>query len=333
MTEVTAQRAEPILEVAGLRRTYGDAPGMLARMLRQPARRVRAVDGVDLRLRPGETMALVGESGCGKSTVARCVAGLESPSAGTVRYSGETMERIARRALPARKDVQMVFQDPYSSLNPRWPVGRSIAEPMQVLGLETGRDAAQARVAELLSQVGLAPEDAEKFPHQFSGGQRQRVAIARALSTRPKVIICDEPTSALDVSVQAQILNMMKDLQEEYGLAYLFITHDLGVVDHMADRVAIMYLGRIVEIGSREAIFARPRHPYTRMLMDAVPRLDEVTAGAPPLGELPDPANPPSGCAFRTRCPWAIAACAETVPPLEEVDGRRAACLRSGEVA
>lgn len=333
MTQPLTPQA-PLLDVAGLSRTYGKAPSLLQKLLNQPPRRVRAVRDLDLRLRPGETLALVGESGCGKSTVARCVAGLEQPSEGSVRYMGQSMERIARLATPARRDVQMVFQDPYSSLNPRWRVGASIAEPMQVLGVETDPARLVARVHELLEQVGLSALDAEKYPHEFSGGQRQRVAIARALSTRPKVIVCDEPTSALDVSVQAQILNMLKDLQETYGMSYLFITHDLGVVDHIADRVAVMYLGRIVEIGTREEIFTRPRHPYTQMLLDAVPTLEVgPTETPPPLGELPDPANPPSGCAFRTRCPHADPRCAAAVPALEQTEDHRAACLKWEEIA
>lgn len=328
-----ARQQAPILEVSSLSQTYGRPAGIIQRMLGQPARQVRAVRGLDFQIRAGETLALVGESGCGKSTVARCVAGLETPSAGSVHYMGEAMEMIAKHALPARKDVQMVFQDPYSSLNGRWQVGQSIAEPIRVLGLERNGARITARVHELLEQVGLSAADAAKYPHQFSGGQRQRVAIARALSTKPKLIICDEPTSALDVSVQAQILNMMKDLQDEFGLSYLFITHDLGVVDHMADRVAVMYLGRIVELGPRDEIFSRPAHPYTRMLMDAVPRLEAINDTPPPLGELPDPANPPSGCSFRTRCAHAQTKCAETIPPLEQFNDHHLACLRREEIA
>ncbi|MFV0294707.1 MAG: ABC transporter ATP-binding protein [Hyphomicrobiaceae bacterium] len=321
------------LEVAGLQQTYGGKQSLLQKLLRKKARSVQAVRGIDLGIAPGETLALVGESGCGKSTVARCVAGLEVPTGGTVRYNGKSMETIARSALAERKDVQMVFQDPYSSLNPRWQVGLSIAEPIKVLGLEEDSTEIPKRVAELLTQVGLSPEDAEKYPHEFSGGQRQRIAIARALSTRPKLIICDEPTSALDVSVQAQILNMMKDLQDQYGMSYLFITHDLGVVDHMADRVAVMYLGRIVEIGTRDQVFGTPRHPYTRMLMEAVPSLENAGTPTAPMGELPDPANPPSGCAFRPRCAYADARCAEKTVPLETFRGHQVACLRKEEVA
>lgn len=328
-----SELAHPLIDVADLGRTYGAEAGLLGRLLGRRPRQVRAVRGVDFQLMAGETLALVGESGCGKSTIARCVAGLETPSDGAASYRGQSMDVIARRSLPERRDVQMVFQDPYSSLNPRWRAGESIAEPIRVLGIESRRDKIAARVAELLIQVGLSPEDAEKYPHEFSGGQRQRIAIARALSTRPKVIICDEPTSALDVSVQAQILNMMKDLQDQFGMSYLFITHDLGVVDHIADRVAVMYLGRIVEIGPRARIFERPRHPYTRMLMEAVPALGAMTDAPPPLGELPDPANPPSGCPFRTRCRHAEPQCAQTVPALRPLDGRQVACLRAEEIA
>ncbi|MFC0201851.1 ABC transporter ATP-binding protein [Paracoccus rhizosphaerae] len=328
-----SELATPLIDVADLGRTYGAEAGFLNRLLGRKPRQVRAVRGVDFQLMPGETLALVGESGCGKSTIARCVAGLETPSDGVASYRGQSMDVIARRSLPERRDVQMVFQDPNSSLNPRWRAGESIAEPIRVLGIESGRAKIAARVAELLTQVGLSPEDAEKYPHEFSGGQRQRIAIARALSTRPRVIICDEPTSALDVSVQAQILNMMKDLQDQFGMSYLFITHDLGVVDHIADRVAVMYLGRIVEIGPRDRIFERPRHPYTRMLMEAVPALGPMTDAPPPLGELPDPANPPSGCPFRTRCRHAEAQCAQNVPALRSLDGRQVACLRAEEIA
>ncbi|RPE66641.1 peptide/nickel transport system ATP-binding protein [Pacificibacter maritimus] len=333
-TQIYSDGKPSLLDVINLGRTYGAPQNLVQKVLRQPARQVKAVRGIEFNLQPNETLALVGESGCGKSTVARCVAGLETPTDGTVHYQGTSMEDIARSALPARRDVQMVFQDPYSSLNPRWRVGKSIAEPIQVLGIETDPKKVTVLVDNLLTQVGLSPQDAEKYPHEFSGGQRQRVAIARALSTRPKIIICDEPTSALDVSVQAQILNMMKDLQDEFGMSYLFITHDLGVVDHIADRVAVMYLGRIVEIGPREEIFNHPRHPYTRMLIEAVPTLDISDDVAPPaLGELPDPANPPSGCSFRTRCPFADARCAAELPELELFDNRQIACFKKEEIA
>ncbi|WP_435170720.1 ABC transporter ATP-binding protein [Falsirhodobacter sp. 1013] len=320
--------SEPdILRVDGLTRTFGNGPGLLDRLTGRPGpRRVQAVRGVDFRILPGRTLALVGESGCGKSTVARMVAGLDLPTAGSVRFRGIDMRAVALKATAERAQVQMIFQDPYSSLNPRWTVGRSIADPILSLGLEKDRRKVAQMVSDLLSQVGLSPVDAAKYPHEFSGGQRQRIAIARALSTRPSLIICDEPTSALDVSVQAQILNMMRDLQDDLGLTFLFITHDLGVVDHMADEIGVMYLGQIVEMADRDTLFATPRHPYTQALLGAMPKLDAGAELAPPSGELPDPANPPSGCPFRTRCPHAIGICAEARPDLRQVGGARVAC-------
>lgn len=315
-----------ILRVDGLSRTFGNGQSLMGRLLGRPApRRVQAVRGVDFGILPGRTLALVGESGCGKSTVARMVAGLDLPTSGSVLFRGIDMVRVAQRATPERAQVQMVFQDPYSSLNPRWTIGRVIADPILSLGLERDGARVRAMVEELLVQVGLSPRDSSKYPHEFSGGQRQRIAIARALSTRPSLIICDEPTSALDVSVQAQILNMMRDLQDELGLTFLFITHDLGVVDHMADDIGVMYLGQIVEMASRDTLFARPRHPYTQALLNAVPSLHAADLVSP-KGELPDPADPPSGCAFRTRCPYAMDLCAAKRPQLRVVDDSHVAC-------
>jgi peptide/nickel transport system ATP-binding protein len=261
----------------------------------EPRRLLRAVDHVSFEVAQGETLALVGESGCGKSTVARLIARLYAPSEGSIEFRG--------------RRLQMIFQDPYASLNPRWRVRTIIEEPMRFL------DGGGKPVAELLRQVGLSPDDAERYPHEFSGGQRQRISIARALAGEPELLICDEPTSALDVSVQAQILNLMAELQQRLGLTYLFISHNLAVVSLVADRVGVMYLGRIVELANASELFARPRHPYTRMLLDAVPDLGMTGKPRTPVrGEVPNPLAPPSGCAFHPRCPYANARCQAEVP-------------------
>ena len=320
-----------LIKVDHLTRIFDVSKPWLNRVIeRLPKALLTAVSDVSFEIEENSVYALVGESGSGKSTIGKIVVGLVPPSKGAVEVEGVDLatETDAAKVEAVRADIQMIFQDPYASLNPRWRVRDIIAEPVAAKGGDT-----KGLAERLLEQVGLSAKDADKYPHEFSGGQRQRICIARALASGPKIIVCDEPTSALDVSVQAQILNMMKDLQDEHGLAYLFITHDLGVVDHMADRVAVMYLGRIVELGTRDAIFTNPRHPYTKMLMEAVPSLDIDAADTPPpLGELPDPANPPSGCAFRTRCPHAQPRCAETVPELERLDGTRVACLRAEEL-
>jgi len=277
-----------------------------------PRQRLRAVDSVSLEVRRGETIALVGESGCGKSTVARLIVGLWQPSRGRIEFDGVEISNPATRAATSqvRRRMQMIFQDPYASLNPRWRVREVVAEPLRVLGLASDEAAIDRRVAELLRQVGLAAEDAEKYPHEFSGGQRQRISIARALSANPEFLVCDEPTSALDVSVQAQILNLMTDLQEKLGLTYLFISHNLAVVSHIADRIGVMYLGRLVEVAPAEDLFSRPQHPYTRMLLDAVPDLEMSGKQRTPVaGEVPNPLSPPSGCAFHPRCPHANDRC------------------------
>jgi peptide/nickel transport system ATP-binding protein len=261
----------------------------------EPRRLLRAVDHVSFEVAQGETLALVGESGCGKSTVARLIARLYAPSEGSIEFRG--------------RRLQMIFQDPYASLNPRWRVRKIIEEPMRFL------DGGGKPVAELLRQVGLSADDAERYPHEFSGGQRQRISIARALAGEPELLICDEPTSALDVSVQAQILNLMAELQQRLGLTYLFISHNLAVVSLVADRVGVMYLGRIVELANASELFARPRHPYTRMLLDAVPDLGMTGKPRTPVrGEVPNPLAPPSGCAFHPRCPYANARCQAEVP-------------------
>ncbi|PKP63568.1 MAG: ABC transporter ATP-binding protein, partial [Alphaproteobacteria bacterium HGW-Alphaproteobacteria-8] len=289
----------PLVRARGLVRRFDVSKPWLNRLIEgAPKRQLTAVAGVDFDVSAQGTYALVGESGSGKSTIGRIAVGLMAPSEGSVEIGGVDLFRArdAGAVRRARGRIQMIFQDPFASVNPRWRVGAIIAEPLRV----AGRDAeTAARVPELLEAVGLSSRDAEKFPHAFSGGQRQRIAIARALASEPAFIVCDEPTSALDVSVQAQVLNLMKDLQAQFGLAYLFISHDLSVVRYMADRIGVLYLGALVEEAPRDALFARPRHPYTRMLLDAAPRLDAFGREAPPpQGEIPDPISPPPGCAF-----------------------------------
>ena len=298
-----------------------------------PARKgppVRAVDGVSLAVARGETLGLVGESGCGKTTVARCVVGLQRPTRGSVVVDGVEVAGADRRTLrAARAHMQMVFQDPATSLDPRMSVGETVGEPLLVRGLARGR-ALRARVDALLTEVGLRPEHAGRYPHQFSGGQRQRVVIARALALRPALLVCDEPVSALDVSVRAQILNLLVELQRSRGMANLFVSHDLAVVRHVCDRVAVMYLGRLAELAPRDALFAAPRHPYTRALLLAVPEPDPAVQRAKPrvplLGEIPSPAHPPPGCRFHTRCPMAQPVCRVDAPEWRRVGESEVAC-------
>ncbi|HMJ42886.1 MAG TPA: ABC transporter ATP-binding protein [Pseudolabrys sp.] len=319
-------RSEAILEVKNLAKFFE----LSTRGGRGKDHTIRALDGVTLSVQRGEALGLVGESGCGKSTLSRIVVGLEAPTAGEVRLDGRDISGLKERDFRAFSSfVQMVFQDPYSSLNPRLTVGRTVGEPLMVHG--HSRNDARAKVADLLSQVGLHADMAERYPHELSGGQRQRVGIARALSMDPKLIICDEPVSALDVSVQAQVMNLLKDLRERLGLSYLFISHDLAVVRQIADRVAVMYFGRIMELADRDTLYTNPQHPYTRALLAAVPAPDpetESTRRAAPLrGEIPSPLNPPSGCVFHTRCPMATELCREQVPALREIGaGHVAAC-------
>ncbi|MCS6891632.1 MAG: dipeptide ABC transporter ATP-binding protein [Rhodovarius sp.] len=287
-----------------------------------PARQglVRAVDGVSLQVARGETLALVGESGCGKSTTARLVLRLIEPTRGRLRFDGEELTGLPPAQLRRfRRRAQIIFQDPYASLNPRLRVGQTIMEPMEVHGLGSPAER-RARMEELLRLVGLAPYHAQRYPHEFSGGQRQRIGIARALAVQPELVVCDEPVSALDVSIQAQVVNLLKDLQARFGLSYLFIAHDLAVVRHMADRVAVMYLGRIVELAEKRALFAAPRHPYTRALLAAIPHPDPARRGrvTPLGGDPPSPINPPSGCRFHPRCPFATEICRREEPPLSE---------------
>jgi peptide/nickel transport system ATP-binding protein len=319
-----------LVEVQDLAKTFDVSAPWLNRVVeRKPRQFVHAVDGVSFSIRKGRTLALVGESGCGKSTVARLLVGLYAPSRGQVRFDGQQTSDVkdgtALRQL--RRRMQMIFQDPYASLNPRWKVLDIVGEPLQEHGLISGADALRQRVGELLQSVGLAAADCEKFPHQFSGGQRQRISIARALATQPEFLVCDEPTSALDVSVQAQVLNIMKDLQRQQGLTYLFISHNLAVVRHVSDEVGVMYLGRLVELAPKADLFARPLHPYTRMLLDAIPDIGMTgRARTPVQGEVPNPLNPPSGCAFHPRCPHATARCSAERPKLQDFKGIQVAC-------
>ncbi|HPT55903.1 MAG TPA: ATP-binding cassette domain-containing protein, partial [Casimicrobium sp.] len=321
------------VQLKNVSKTFDVSAPWLNRVLeRKPQTFLHAVSDVSFDINRGETLALVGESGCGKSTVARLIVGLYAASTGSVTIDGQDMKIAltsnddAARAL--RRKVQMIFQDPYASLNPRWRVADIVAEPIRTHKLIPDGAALDKRVAELLGYVKLTAKDGEKFPHQFSGGQRQRISIARALASNPEFLICDEPTSALDVSVQAQVLNLMKDLQREMGLTYLFISHNLQVVHHIADRVGVMYLGRVVEIGDKREVFGAPQHPYTRMLLDAIPDLRMTgKARTPVAGEVPNPLNPPSGCAFNPRCPQKFGPCDQSRPQLVNFQGREVACF------
>ena len=310
------------VEVKDLRRVFDVSKPWLNRVLEGGERQfLKAVDGVSFDIAKGETFALVGESGSGKSTVARMVVGLLPPTSGGVHIDGINMagRAAAQERQRLRRRIQMIFQDPYASLNPRWRVDRIVAEPIRAFKLLDSDNDIRARVAELLTLVGLHPDDGKKYPHEFSGGQRQRIAIARALASNAEFIVCDEPTSALDVSVQAQILNLMRDLQDKFGLTYLFISHNLAVVRHMASRIGVMYLGRIVEISGGRELFSNPKHPYTRMLLDAVPDIGMTGRQRVPVrGEIPNPINPPTGCTFNPRCPFANERCRAEVPPLDE---------------
>ena len=326
-----APAAPPLLRVEDLRCAFDVSKPFLNRLLeREPRRWLKAVDGVSFDIPRGQTFALVGESGCGKSTVARLIVGLHEPSAGRIVFDGRDVAQVRNSAdrQKLRRRFQMIFQDPYASLNPRWRVERIIAEPIRVFGLERDERKIRARVAELLTQVGMAPADGTKYPHEFSGGQRQRICIARALANRPEFLVCDEPTSALDVSVQAQILNLMRDLQDALGLTYLFISHDLAVVRHMANRVGVMYLGRLAEIADSRTLFARPRHPYTRMLLATIPSLAMRGQRADLVrGEVPNPITPPPGCSFHPRCPLANERCRREAPLLRDLcAGQQVAC-------
>jgi len=325
-----SEAGKPLVQAKDLAKSFDVSPPWLNRVIeRKPRVILKAVDGVTFDIQKGKTLALVGESGCGKSTVARLLVGLYEPSQGSLTFDGmdahKTYKSSDGRAL--RRRVQMIFQDPYASLNPRWIVENIIGEPLKEHGIITNAADLKARVGELLKSVGLSPLDMVKYPHQFSGGQRQRISIARALATEPEFLVCDEPTSALDVSVQAQVLNIMKDLQRQRGLTYLFISHNLAVVRHVSDQVGVMYLGRLVEIADKQALFATPRHPYTRMLLDAIPKMhDTGRARTPVQGEVPNPLNPPNGCTFHPRCPHANDRCRSERPALLEIQGVKIAC-------
>ena len=320
----------PFLSVTGLARYFDVSPPLLNRVIeRRPRLTLKAVDGLDFAIRRGETFALVGESGCGKSTVARLVVGLYQPSRGRIEFDGADLSALRSRAeiLPLRRRIQMIFQDPYASLNPRWRVREIVAEPIRTHGLRAGEVAIRARVTELLEQVKLTAADGDRYPHEFSGGQRQRISIARALGAEPEFLVADEPTSALDVSVQAQILNLMKELQRRLGLTYLFISHNLAVVYFISDRVGVMYLGRLVEVADTATLFQRPRHPYTRMLLDTLPDLSLSGRPREPVGgEVPNPIEPPTGCAFHPRCPFANERCRSERPELRADDAALVAC-------
>ena len=324
-------QSSPLLRVSGLKRYFDVSKPLLNRLLEgKPRMILKAVSGIDFELYKGQTFALVGESGCGKSTVANLIVGLHHPSAGKIEFEGIDMASITNRTQmeQLRRRMAMIFQDPYASLNPRWRVTAIVSEPIRAFVLLKGARAITQRTEQLLTQVGLSAADGEKYPHEFSGGQRQRISIARALASEPEFIVCDEPTSALDVSVQAQILNLMKGLQNEFELTYLFISHDLAVVRHMADSVGVMYLGRLCEVAPVDDIFDNPLHPYTQLLLETIPDV-EMTGRkrAPVAGEIPNPIDPPSGCPFHPRCPLMAAHCREVRPKLVTQDsGVQVAC-------
>ncbi|MFI5712518.1 ABC transporter ATP-binding protein [Kribbella sp. NPDC051620] len=326
---VRPEQGEALLEVKGLQRYFPVTRGIV---FQRQTGAVKAVDGVDFTIRSGETLGVVGESGCGKTTTGRLVTRLDEPTGGSIRFEGSDITHLNRQKMrPFRRQVQMIFQDPFSSLNPRQTIGTIIAAPFEIQGVKSEGGTKKA-VQALMERVGLNPEHYNRYPHEFSGGQRQRIGVARALALRPKLIVCDEPVSALDVSIQAQIVNLLEDLQDEFELAYMFIAHDLSVIRHISDRVAVMYLGKIVEIAERDELYNHARHPYTHALLSAVPEADpDAVAHRERIrltGDVPSPLNPPSGCRFRTRCWKAQDICAEQEPPLMQIGapGHQAAC-------
>jgi peptide/nickel transport system ATP-binding protein len=320
----------PLVQAHDLAKTFDVSPPWLNRVIEgKPRLLLNAVDGVSFDIEKGKTLALVGESGCGKSTIAKLLVGLYRPTRGGLTFDGQDAHAAFKTAegRKLRRRIQMIFQDPYASLNPRWIVEDIVGEPLKEHGIVTDEAELEERVGGLLKSVGLSPLDMVKYPHQFSGGQRQRISIARALATQPEFLVCDEPTSALDVSVQAQVLNIMKDLQRQHGLTYLFISHNLAVVRHVSDQVGVMYLGRLVELADKHQLFDNPRHPYTRMLLDAIPKMhDTGRARTPVSGEVPNPLNPPTGCTFHPRCPHANARCKAERPALLTFQGVKVAC-------
>ena len=320
----------PILKVKNLSKHFDVSPPLITRLVSREEKSIlKAVEGIGFEIKQGETVSLVGESGCGKSTVARLVVKLYEPTNGEIFFGEQNFSSIkSRKELkPIRRRIQMIFQDPYASLNPRWRVIDIIAEPLRAHGIISDKQGLKRRITELLEQVSLSSADREKFPHEFSGGQRQRISIARALASQPDFLVCDEPTSALDVSVQAQILNLMKKLQKELGLTYLFISHDLAVVSHLSDKVGVMYLGRLVEWADTKTLFRAPKHPYTKMLLDAIPDLSlSGKARTPVAGEVPSPINPPTGCHFHPRCPWSNERCRTELPTLMDQQQQSVAC-------
>jgi peptide/nickel transport system ATP-binding protein len=335
MPDGRSETGQPILSVENLTRHFDVSPPLLNRVIeRTPRLILKAVEDVSLSIEKGKTFSIVGESGCGKSTVARVIVGLYQPTRGTIRFDGINLASLRSQSetMRVRSRMQMIFQDPYASLNPRWRVHDIIAEPIRVFRLIDGKAAIRKRVEELLEVVGLVAADGAQYPHEFSGGQRQRISIARALASQPEFLICDEPTSALDVSVQAQILNLMKTLQREHDLTFLFISHDLAVVYHVSDFVGVMYLGRLVEVGPAKAVFTKPRHPYTRMLLDAIPDLDMTGRERTPVaGEIGNPITPPSGCAFHPRCPYRTERCERETPRANTLAGGQSVACHAVE--
>jgi oligopeptide/dipeptide ABC transporter ATP-binding protein len=325
VSNVSTSATAPVVEVQGLKKHFPIRKGLLRRTVGN----VYAVDGVSFSIQPGETLSLVGESGCGKTTVGRTVLRLLEPTGGSIKVRGQDITHLSKKALrPYRREMQIVFQDPFSSLNPRMRAGDIVGEPLKIHGVADGEERSR-KVARLFERVGLRPQQMRNFPHEFSGGQRQRISIARALALNPKLIVADEPVSALDVSIQAQVINLMMDLQREEGLAYLFISHNLAVVEHISHRIAVMYLGRIVEYADKVSLFTRPQHPYTEALLSAVPVPDPALKRNKQMveGDVPSPVRPPPGCHFHTRCPYAQERCRVEAPQLKPVaEGHLVAC-------